>query len=60
MRKMPKQPKSQEPNEIIANSETLTLLVAVEQVANLAEDSSLSKEFFATAKPYIDYITQRM
>ena len=60
MRKMPKQPKSQEPNEVAVNSENLTLLVAVEQLANLAEDSSLCKEFFANAKPYIDHISQRM
>ena len=60
MRKMPKRPKSQEPNEVAANSENLTLLVAVEQLANLAEDSSLSKEFFANTKPYIDHISQRM
>ena len=37
MKKMPKQPKSQEPNEVAVNSENLTLLVAVEQLANLAE-----------------------
>ena len=60
MRKMPKQPKSQEPNEVAVNSENLTLLVAVEQLANLVEDSSLSKEFLANAKPYIDHISQRM
>ena len=60
MRKMPKQPKSQEPNEVAINSENLTLLVAVEQLANLVEDSSLSKEFLANAKPYIDHISQRM
>ena len=60
MKKKPTQPKSQEQNETVANSENLTLLVAVEQIANLAEDSALSKEFFAKAKPYIDHLTQRL
>ena len=60
MRKMTKQPKVQELNESVADGENLTLLVAVEQIANLAEDSALSKEFFAKAKPCIDHLTQRL
>lgn len=60
MKKMPKQPKSQEQNESVVNSGNLTLLVAVEQIANLAEDSSLCKEFFTHAKPYINYLTKRL
>lgn len=60
MKKMPKQPQPHEQNKVIVNSENLTLLVAVEQIANLAGDSSLSKEFFANAKPYIDHLTKRL
>ena len=43
-----------------AKTEVLTLLVAVEKIANLAEDTSLSEEFFTKAKSYIDHLTQRL
>ncbi len=60
MRPMTKHPRTHELNEVVVNSENLTLLVAVEQIANLVEDSALSKEFFAKAKPCIDHLTQRL
>lgn len=60
MRPMTKHSRAHELNEVVVNSENLTLLVAVEQIANLVEDSALSKEFFAKAKPCIDHLTQRL